>query len=303
MAKKRKIRIVTHGTGFHSDDVFGVATLLLFLKDKDVEVIRTWDMEIISQGDYVLDIGGVYDPDTNRFDHHQEGGAGKRENGIEYASFGLIWKKFGSDVAGSPEVATQIDRRLVQPVDAVDNGIELLEPIIEGVFPYTLQRVVGTFEPTHNPTPEDLFKGFMDAVVFAQKILYSEIDIAQKFCAAQQRAQSLYEKSEDKRIIIFDTEDTWGRNILTNTLVPFSEPLYFVHPHKTGNWQVVAVTTGVMTYEMRKRFPEEWSGKRDEALAKITGIADATFCHRSGFMCVAKTKEGAIALAHKALEV
>lgn len=36
----------------------------------------------------VVDIGGVYDLETNHFDHHQIGGAGKRENGIPYAAIG-----------------------------------------------------------------------------------------------------------------------------------------------------------------------------------------------------------------------
>ena len=56
---------------------------------------RTRDEERITKADYVFDVGGIYDPSINRFDHHQPGGAGKRENDIPYAAFGLVWKTYG----------------------------------------------------------------------------------------------------------------------------------------------------------------------------------------------------------------
>ena len=59
-----KIKIITHNAGFHTDDVFAVATLQLLLGDK-TEVIRTRDEEIIQSGDYVVDVGGIYDEDNN----------------------------------------------------------------------------------------------------------------------------------------------------------------------------------------------------------------------------------------------
>ena len=43
----------------------------------------------MDSADIVIDVGGQYDPDAGRFDHHQRGGAGERENGIPYSSFGL----------------------------------------------------------------------------------------------------------------------------------------------------------------------------------------------------------------------
>ena len=48
-------------------------------------------------------------------------------------------------------------------------------------------------------------------------------------------------------------------------------------------------------------FPKSWSGKRGEELAEITGVKDAVFCHNDIFFAVAKSKEGAIELAKKAI--
>ena len=51
----------------------------------------------------------------------------------------------------------------------------------------------------------------------------------------------------------------------------------------------------------RRDLPEGWAGLRDKELARVTGVSDAVFAHRNRFMAVAKSKEGAIALAKLAL--
>jgi uncharacterized UPF0160 family protein len=50
-----------------------------------------------------------------------------------------------------------------------------------------------------------------------------------------------------------------------------------------------------------KWIPESWGGKKGEELAKETGICDAIFCHNLRFIAVAKSKQGAIKLAKKAV--
>ena len=129
-----KKKIITHSGTFHADDIFACAVLSLHMKNK-VKIIRTRDKSIIEKGDYVVDVGGIYDEQINRFDHHQIGGAGKRPNGIPYASFGLVWKKFGPLLCASKEVAEKIDQKLASPIDAEDNGLDISKPLIEGIFP------------------------------------------------------------------------------------------------------------------------------------------------------------------------
>ena len=55
------------------------------------------------------------------------------------------------------------------------------------------------------------------------------------------------------------------------------------------------------SFVCRKDLPESWAGKTDEKLAEITGVKDSVFCHTKRFMCVAKSKEGAIELAKIAI--
>src|SRR3989344_3845760 len=123
----RKTTIVTHSGNFHTDDIFAVAVLTLVLGEENIEVIRSREDSIINSADYTVDVGGIYDPDKNRFDHHQIEGAGTRENSIPYASFGLVWKKFGEQLGGSVKVFEKIDQMLVQPIDAPDTGVKFLE--------------------------------------------------------------------------------------------------------------------------------------------------------------------------------
>ena len=68
--KDSKKLIVTHDGGFHADDAFAVAALLLHL-DGNADVVRSRNPKIIESGDFVVDVGGVYYAERNRFDHHQ----------------------------------------------------------------------------------------------------------------------------------------------------------------------------------------------------------------------------------------
>ncbi len=78
------MKIITHSGNFHPDEVLGISALrILFAKEgeKNIEIVRTRDLKMIegkSAEDIVLDVGFKYLPEENRFDHHQEGGAGKR---------------------------------------------------------------------------------------------------------------------------------------------------------------------------------------------------------------------------------
>lgn len=138
-----KIQVIaTHNGNFHADDVFTVAALKqLFTSAK---IIRTRDLDVIAQADLVLDVGGVYDADTGRFDHHQRGGAGARENGIPFSSFGLMWQKYGLKLcSGDQEVADSVDKNLVSAIDAIDCGH--VDGPLTGV---SLSQTISMFNPT-----------------------------------------------------------------------------------------------------------------------------------------------------------
>ncbi|MEI6843488.1 MAG: MYG1 family protein [bacterium] len=295
---KKKIIITVHNSKFHADDVFSVATLfLLFEKEYDISVVRTRDQKIIDESDYAVDVGDSYDPEKNRFDHHQIGGAGKRENGIPYASFGLVWKKFGEELCGSNIVAEKIDLALVQGIDATDNGIEISKATFPDVYMYDIGDFVDMFTPTWKESGETLDQTFLEVVSYAKMILLREIKRYTDKMEAREKVIEVYKQSSDKRIIIFDR--TYPAD---EFLSEFPEPVFKIAPKDDGTWMVTAINSGKYSFASRKLLPEKWAGKRDTELQEVTGIPEAIFCHNGRFIAVTQTKDSAIRMAQMALE-
>ena len=293
------MRVVTHNAKFHSDDVFGVAALLMLYPD--AEVIRTRDEEVIKSADIVLDVGGISDPDTDRFDHHQPGGAGARENGIQYASFGLIWNKFGDKICGSKEIAEKLDSMIVQVMDAADNGQDIMKPLIPNVLPFTINGVIDFYRITWKEE-ENWDRKFMEAVEWAKGLIQRAIKIINDTLEGVAIVKSEYEKSKDKRIVFIDEHYDLGREVVMNELVKYPEPIYAIlYRGDTKSWQVLAIRKDLNSFESRKALPGSWRAKKEKDFESESGVTGALFCHKSGFMCLAATKEAAVKLAKIAL--
>ncbi len=300
-----KKKLVTHDGSFHADDIFACATLCMVLEKEgqEFEIIRTRDIDIIKDGDYVFDVGGIYNENTNRFDHHQKGGAGKRENDIEYASFGLVWKHFGMKLCDDDiAVWNIIDSKIAIPIDAVDNGMDIAIPKYNGVLPYYGDQPFLIFSPTWQEDESNTNKIFKNEVNNAVRILKREITVAKADVLGRKIIIEAYNKSVNKEIITL--ENNFPRYLYQNTLSTFPEPIYVIYPGRDNDhFKVEAIKKSFDTIESRKLFPEAWRGflNSDINLAKITGVFDALFSHRAGFLITVKTKEGAIKLAELAL--
>jgi len=298
MEDKKKVTIVTHSSKFHVDDVFAVATLFLILeKEHDITVLRSRDPSVHAIGDYVVDTGDVYDPERNRFDHHQRGGAGGRENGILYSSLGLVWKKFGEELCGDADIARKVERMLVEPIDANDNGINIDTPIISGVYPFDIRSLFYIFRPTWKENT-DIDVLFMQVVSYAKVIITRAITTIQDQKEAEELVIEAYRKAEDKRIILLDERYPWEE-----VLIRFPEPVFVIYKKRVdNNWSLKVIRENVLSYDgARKDLPVAWAGLRDEALEKVTGVPGSVFCHNGRFIAVAKTKEAILKLAEIAL--
>jgi uncharacterized UPF0160 family protein len=293
----RKIKVVVHNGKFHPDDVAAVAILSIYL-NKPIKIFRSRDPKVWAEADYVFDVGGEFKPEENKFDHHQEGGAGVRPNGIKYSSAGLVWKHFGEKVAGSPEIWKKIEEKIIQPIDADDNGIELVKNIFEDISPYSFTDYIYSFNPTAVENNEGSLKAFEAAVEVTKKMLAREIKIAKDRMAHTDIVRNIYEKTEDKQLIILDEYYYWK-----NVLEEYKEPLLVIFPHRQNDtWTIYTISMNEGSeFERRLLLPKSWAGKRDKELVEITGVPDAVFCHNGRFIAGAKSKEGAIALAKLAL--
>lgn len=302
---KKPIRIVTHGGTFHADDIYAAATVQLWLekKGKYGRITRTRDDDTIAAADIVFDVGGEYDPARMRFDHHQRGGAGTRENGIPYAAFGLVWKHLGPDICdGDMKLWNLVDRSVASPVDAPDNGTDLYTPIYPGIYPYAIERYFHLWLPTWKEKKVDIDRLFRKNVCFAKRMLEREIARFNHSGDAINLLKETYAGLADKRIMIVNQH--FSRAEIQRYIVPteFPELLYVLFPDQDyGKWRILCAYTEKGVFDTRKPLPESWRGLRDAELEVASGIPGAEFCHASGFFAATATKEAAIAMAQKAL--
>lgn len=300
---KKKKTIVTHNGSFHADDIFACATLGLYLEQKKIpyRIIRTRDENLIHNADYVVDVGGGYDHTLKHYDHHQPGGAGKRPNDVPYAAFGLVWKHYGPLLCGgNDEVIYDLDRRIVQPIDAIDNGISVSEPTQLGICDYGIHGIVGAYQNTWKETKkqESQLKNFLSLVNFFKSLVKREIECSFDRLEMVQKIQEIYETTTDKTILEIPYHVSIGA--LLQVLDKHKEVMFIVSRSNT-HWKALALRKEACSFENRKSMPIHWAGKRGLEFAEITGVPDAIFCHNARFLAVAKTREGAWELARKAL--
>ncbi len=286
-----EVIIATHNGNFHADDVFSIAALKQIFPA--FALVRTRDLEVISKADVVIDVGGEYDADAGRFDHHQRGGAGERENGIPYSSFGLVWKKYGIDICqGNQEVADSVDEGLVSTIDAIDCGYA--KGVAEGI---SLSQTISMFNPTWQEEG-DFDSGFNEAVEFAVRILTRFIASSSGGINAKEIVAKAIENAKDPRVIVLEKFTPWKRTVHALS----DEALYMVYPSGTGPWRIQTVPVEPGSFEDRKPLPKPWAGLSDKELQDVTGIDDAMFCHNGLFIAGAKSFESVMEMAAIALK-
>jgi uncharacterized UPF0160 family protein len=283
--------IVTHNGNFHADDVFSVAALKSIFSS--FTLIRTRDLEIIAKADIVIDVGGEYDPENGRFDHHQRGGAGERDNGIPFSSLGLIWQKYGLEICnGNQDVANALDAGLVSTIDAIDCGH--VKGVSEGI---SLSQTISMFNPTWQEDSH-FDTCFDEAVDFASRVLTRFIAAASGGISAKTIVATAIENAQDPRVIVLEKYTPWKRTV--HALA--DKALYMIYPSQTGQWRIQTVPIEPGSFEDRRPLPKEWAGLSDKALQDVTGIDDAMFCHNGLFIAGAESFESTMKMAAMALQ-
>ena len=263
----------THAGVFHADDVFAAA--LLTILNPEFEVQRGYSPAKDFNG-IVFDIGG------GEFDHH--GNCRKlRENGIPYAAFGLVWKRFGTMLLCEEDART-FDETFVQPIDNADNGGEFC----------LLSQLVSDFNPFPPAEPAAYDNAFNNAVVWARNVLYRRFDV---LCKAREDRDYVLERMHacDGKVLVLDRLAQW------KTIVTGSGYIYVIYPSIRGGYNVQAVPERPGDHSMVLPFPESWRGKPADELQRVSGIEGLSFCHATGFLCAANTLVDAIEIARTAM--
>lgn len=290
-------KIVTHDSSFHADDCFAVATLQIYLDKlgEKYKIIRSRDPEIIASGDYIVDVGQIYDEDENRFDHHQPTFNEKGFLDIPYSSFGLIWKHFGKEVCENKNVWKKIRNDFVTVIDANDNGLQTSLPAIPGLTPLDPETFIFSFRPLYNErTDENLYKGFLDAVEFAKGYLQREI--RKELAKEDMRDEFELVLKSKKNILKTDSI----RALLLPKPLPWKDFLdeendfdFIVFEREDGSWMAQGVPPNKNTMKV-KVFKKSWGGLTGENLSEKAGVKDLIFYHKTGYILVGKTRESII---------
>lgn len=274
---KEEANCITHSGTMHADEVF--ATAFLELYKGDVSVFRT---TIVGE---VYDSVLVYDIGRGKYDHHQID-AEKRDNGITYSSFGLLWREFGksflekNDFSNIDDLWSEIDNDLVEGIDADDNGFF---PKIEANYRVkTLPNVIKLFNPSFD-SGEDESTQFLKAVNLAKTIIEEEIYYINGKVIASHRINEIIEESDpNSKYLILDEFLPYEEAILNN---PNTGNLLFVaFPSNRGGYAIKTLPKSLEDKTARLPFPEEWAGLQDKELEDVSKIPGLRFCHTGRFI-------------------
>jgi uncharacterized UPF0160 family protein len=309
-----RIIVTTHDGIFHADDVF--ACMVVSNYHRDCLIVRTRDQKTIENSMITIDVGGKYDGEKY-FDHHQKEGAGARLNGIQYASFGLVWMAYSLPYVTSylkkinlamslndkRKISEMIDQRFIQWIDAGDTGSNQL---IHGQMA-TVFDIINAFNPPwydeERITPAVRLTAFHNAMEIAKTILNNEIEKCIGIVLSTDYVIGA-DMHMDDEIMLLEKHVPWQDIVFSSEFAErYSNLKYVIYPGSSGEntWYVVCVPTEKGGFNSRKPFPEDWAGLRDSELDSVCGIDKSVFCHNGRFICGNKTQHGALLMANRSL--
>jgi uncharacterized UPF0160 family protein len=303
----KTVRIGTHDSSFHCDDVLAVAVLSTIFPNHSI--VRSRDQDVLDFCDILVDVGGTYDNRSGRYDHHMSDPPRDR-SGQLLSSAGLIWRHYSRaylQSIGIPKTFTigeaeydlitaveqNINKFWITPIDLSDNGVSK--------DPTPITELVRSMRPTDPEKSHSRFNElFLDtvsmvAMLFKRACFHSadwiisktqcdtaEMDyIAEGRIVISQYPVTDYRRfaSENAHFVICPVREYKG-----------SEALYVIRP-----------ISPLHTRNSRSPLPSGCWGCREDAIEEYTGIKGITYIHHTGFLALARSKEAAIDFCHYVL--
>ncbi|XP_067124012.1 MYG1 exonuclease [Centruroides vittatus] len=324
-----KIKIGTHNGTFHCDEVLACFLLKLLPKYKDATIIRTRDENILKDCHIVVDVGGCYNPDKHRYDHHQRSFnesmkslSGDKPWVTKLSSAGLVYFHFGREIiatitkddCNSEKTSVIFDRmyeHFLEEIDAIDNGISTHDEPGRYLITTNLSSRVKNLNPPWNCEDQDTDKifpsamelvgsEFVDKVLFYNNVWWPAREIVQSAIKNREEVDSSRE--------IIDLKNggcPWKDHLLTlEEQLSITPSIKFViYTDTNGMWRVQCVPVSIGSFENRVSLKEEWQGLRDKELSQVSGIPNCIFVHANGFIGGNKTRDGVIEMARKSLQI
>jgi uncharacterized UPF0160 family protein len=280
----------THDGTFHADDVTACSMLLsLGLIDED-KIFRTRDSALLNRCEYVCDVGGIYEPDVKRFDHHQVDYTGI------FSSAGMILEYLRTTKLLTQKEADFLNNSLIKGIDAHDNG---KDPQLPGYCLFS--HVISNFNPVHHEaTAEELFTAYLKAVTFTTSHLNRLLERFRYNQSSKTEVQKVMNTGSE--CLLFDRHIPWMDAFFE--LGGERHPAKFIIMPSGDQWKLRGIPPS-NDDRMRVRIPHPsaWAGLMDNDLTSVSGIQDAVFCHKGRFISVWKTKKAALAAVERIFEL
>lgn len=318
--------ISTHHGSFHADEVMACAMLKCLPEFVPMPILRTRSQEEIEKASIVVDVGGTYEPERHRYDHHQKtftGTYSEEYPNIKLSSAGLVFKHFGPAIVQAicgpleekvrSKIVAKTYDSLVRELDALDNGVEIAdEPRYR--FVTHLGARIGRLNPDwQEPSSPELENArFKEALELAAKEL---MDVVGGYHASWLPAYSIVEAAVMARREVHPS----GEVIKLTHFCPWKEHLFDIEEEQEANraplvkfvlfqdsragWRIQCASKARASFENRLSLPKAWCGLRDAELSEVSGIPGCVFVHANGFIGGNATEAGALAMAAKALEL
>lgn len=273
------MRIITHPGVFHADEILAISLLALVAGEEieTLDITRTRDVQILESAKadsetWVLDVGGVCEPQARNLDHHHREFDRLNKAGTKLSTFGLLVEMLEDQIEAG--VFTQLQDFSVI-VDNHDNGVVVSESLkwlsdFNGIG-------VGSDEAFYAvlTTAKNWLRGLM--ATWAEK-------------AAQ---DVIIEKAIDQA--------SGGPILVAESFIPVDERVnavetaqLLVTPRPDGTWNIQTLNEKVVKdFSQRCPAPSDWRGRSQFEVEAISVV----FCHAGGFLTVASSKDDAIKLA------
>ncbi|KMZ73569.1 hypothetical protein ZOSMA_146G00450 [Zostera marina] len=320
-------RVGTHNGSFHCDEALGCFMIRLTSKFKDSQIVRSRDPKVLDTLDAVLDVGGVYNPDTDRYDHHQKGFSQVLGHGFEtkLSSAGLVYKHYGMEIVAKElqleqchenvnRIYIALYKNFIESVDAIDNGINEYDTEQSPKYvnnTYLSSRVsrlnLDWTDPDQSSHKED--QAFQKAMeLTGREFLESLRFYVRSWLPARtivmESLKSRYDDDTSGEIMVFKKFCPWKLHLFELEAELKIDPLikYVIYKDdRSQSYRIQAVSVAPGKFESRKALPLAWRGMRDDELSNESDIPGCVFVHMSGFIGGNLTMEGAIAMARASL--
>ncbi|KAK6250790.1 hypothetical protein SCA6_004795 [Theobroma cacao] len=325
----RPKRVGTHNGSFHCDEALACFMIRLTNKFSNAQIVRTTDSQVLENLDAVVDVGGVYDPTRDRYDHHQRGFEQVFGHGFttKLSSAGLVYKHYGAEIIAKvlqldvqhPNVSRlflAVYKNFVEAVDAIGNGINQYDTdqppryVNSTGLSFRVGRLnLDWVDPDQSSEKEN--EAFQHAMTLTGSEFLENIHfLAKSWLPARSIVMECLSARNDidssGEIMVLTRPCPWKLHIfeLEEELKVETSIKYVIYlDDRSENWRVQAIAVSPGKFESRKPLPLPWRGLEGNKLSEVAGIPGCVFVHMSGFIAANKSFGGALAMARASLKV